>query len=405
MWDMKNERVALVLLPEFWPNLPPLGLAALKGYLSDKGIGSKCLDYNAVHDKDMVKTLLGYDVIGMSCYKSNFESVLKVSAALKSHRPDIRIIFGGPEMTRLYFQKGGALWDELKDCADLIVAGEGEVPVLEYLESGAQKKGLVLFDEIKDSSQYAVPDFSDFSLDLYPKKSAVSVYSSKGCIRRCAFCAEKLLYKRFRTLPVDNVISQIRLNKEHGIKQFIFHDSLINGDLASLERLLDGIIGNFGSVPYEAQIAIRNDMPESLFEKMKRSGCYNLFIGLESGCGRTLERMKKGFGTADAVDFFKALNRHALAFGISVITGFPGESDRDFKESMSFVLEHKGLIPKIEQVNPFTYYDGTGFSLEDDYKHKRESLERARVFAENIKSAGFKFTKAFMLNLVEQPWK
>ncbi|MFH1878278.1 MAG: hypothetical protein ABH883_05685 [Candidatus Omnitrophota bacterium] len=40
---MKEKKTALVLLPLFWPNMPPLSLAVLKGYLGGKGIPADCL--------------------------------------------------------------------------------------------------------------------------------------------------------------------------------------------------------------------------------------------------------------------------------------------------------------------------------------------------------------------------
>ena len=60
------------------------------------------------------------------------------------------------------------------------------------------------------------------------------------------------------------------------------------------------------------------------------------------------------------------------------------------------------IIPKIEQVNPFTYYDGTDTSASDDYKCQKTSLERMDIFIREIKRAHFKYTNAFLGNLIEK---
>lgn len=45
---MTKEKVALVLLPPFWPNLPPLNLAILKGFLAACGLPAETIDLNNI---------------------------------------------------------------------------------------------------------------------------------------------------------------------------------------------------------------------------------------------------------------------------------------------------------------------------------------------------------------------
>ena len=183
---------------------------------------------------------------------------------------------------------------------------------------------------------------------------------------------------------------------------FIFFDSLLNADLAALEELCDKIMENFGVLRWEAQMVIRSDMSESLLKKMKKSGCYHLFIGLESGCAATLRRMNKGFSPDEASMFFAKLNSAGLTFGISVIVGYPGETRKDFEESLDFIVRHRDIIPKIEQVNPFTYYDGTSAAKEADYKLNNSALSRMNYFLRRIKEYRFRYTNAFLGNLIEK---
>ena len=150
----------------------------------------------------------------------------------------------------------------------------------------------------------------------------------------------------------------------------------------------------------EAQIAIRKDMPDTLFAKMKESGCYHLFVGLESGSDHTLKRMRKGFSPQEAVEFFRTLNAHNLSFGVSMIVGSPGETEEDNRESLNFLLRHKDLIPKIEQINPFIPYDGTDMGPSGSYDPEI-AFRRAWMFVEEIKEAEYKYTNAFIFNLVE----
>ncbi|MBN1621273.1 MAG: B12-binding domain-containing radical SAM protein [Endomicrobiales bacterium] len=436
---MKN-KTALVLLPVFWPNLPPIGLATLKGFLARNNCNAHSFDFNnsffneadtelkkkwqvscntyleknifeiikndfSESFKNMIKKLADYDIVGFSCYKSNFTTVKKVSKILKEKNPHIRIIYGGPEIARQYFKLGDKLSEEYRDFPDLLVVGEGELALKDFISGKTEDVKVITFQEIDDLDILPEPDYSDFNFDNYPKKSTISLMYSRGCIRRCSFCSERLLHKKFRIYPIEKMISQIKNLKAKGINSFIFNDSLINGNLESFERLMDEIIKNFGPINWEAQIAIRDDMPERLFQKMKQSGCYNLFIGLESGCDRTLHKMSKGFSTKCAVEFFKKLNKYNLNFGVSLIVGFPGETDDDFKESIDFLIRNKNLIRKVEQLNPFVYYEGTSLDRSKDYKTIKGLIDKTHVFADKIKKEGFKYTNAFINNLVEHNYK
>ena len=425
-------KVLLTILPPFWPKMPPIGIGYLEAFLTDNNINCHILDLNNIfynlasselkkswlvscntfleenifslmqknhpeEFKSLVDKMLGYEIIGFSCFKSNIHSTLKLAKLLKSRNKNIGIIFGGPEMTREYFKKSG----NVKGPADFTVIGEGEKPLLDLVQPvpPTQRDRYSLFNEMDNLNQLAFPTYKGLDMNSYPRKNSVSILFSRGCVRKCRFCSERLLYKKFRVRPVKNVTREIRYHKsKNKIGSFVFHDSLINGDLKKLEELCDEIIKNFGSINWEAQIAVRNDMSQALLEKMKKSGCYNLFVGLESGSAKTLKNMNKGFTPEDAVRFFKKLNASGLFFGVSIIIGYPGETEHDFRESLDFIIKNKRLIPKIEQVNPFTYYDG----IASGKSSHKNALKRLDIFIKEIKSHGFKYTNAFIGNLIEK---
>lgn len=438
-------RILLTILPVFWPKMPPMALGYLQSYLQSKAIDADILDlnnifYNLADEKlkkewliscntvleknilsiikndylqgynDSVNKILGYDVLGFSCFKSNFFTTLEIIKELKARKKKIKIILGGPEITRQYFRdlgrgkgRGREKPDlEITSVADFLVVGEGEQPLFDYLR-GKNKVKVVKFEQLKSLEDLPFPNYRGLNLSDYPRKDAIPLQFSRGCVRRCKFCSERLLYQGFRARRVEDLIQEIRYHRDKNkINYFIFFDSLINADLKKLEEFCDKVIDAFGKINWEAQIAIRRDMPDRLFEKIKRSGCYNLFVGLESGSDKTLAKMNKGFTAENALDFFKQLNRAGLFFGISMIIGYPKETGLDFKESLDFVIRNKDLIPKIEQVNPFTYYDGTKINPKADYKINKNSKQRMEIFVRAIKKRNFKYTNAFLGNLIEK---
>jgi radical SAM superfamily enzyme YgiQ (UPF0313 family) len=441
----KPPKVAFTLAPLVWPKLPPLGIGFLQSFLSQHDIPADILDINnyfynmaalplktewqkscriALEERifsliqeefpgeweRVLDKLAQYDVVGFSCFKSNFITSLAVARLLKQQKPCVTIIFGGPEITRQYFQTNGSFTSPITELVNLIVVGEGELPVYRYLKSymdnvnqASTKHHVSLFEELPNLDSLPFPRYTGLALTAYPRQQAMALQFSRGCIRRCQFCSERLLYKHFRSRPVNDVLAEIAYHKENNrIQHFIFFDSLVNAELDKLAEFCDGVIERFGSIPWEAQFAVRSDMDITLLAKMKQSGCYNLFIGLESGAEQTLKHMRKGYTAQQAVRVFKQLYEAGLNFGISLIVGYPGETEEDFNECLTFLTRHKEFIPKIEQINPFTYYEGTTADKEGDYRLQKISLLRMERLVETVKKEGYKYTKAFIGNLVEK---
>ncbi len=360
------------------------------------------VDFVKEFEKALEK-MLGYYAIGFSCFKSNFKTSLEIARILKGREEAVKIIFGGPEITRQFFKTGGNFNDELKSLADLIVVGEGEKPFLNYLRDTKNNAKIAAFVELDSLDNMPFASYEGLDLEDYPRERSISIFASRGCPRRCRFCSERLLYRKFRARPVKDVISEIRFfREEKGIEYFVFHDSMINADPRWLEDLCDAIIENFGSIRWEAQMAIRADMNDKLFNKLKKSGCYHLFVGLESGSDKTLKSMKKGYSCKDALVFFQRLKNAGLSFGVSMIVGYPTETESDYRDSVNFIIENRDVIPKIEQVNPFVYYDGTDVCVDKEAVAEAESEARLRDFIKAIKENNIKYTNAFVGNLIEK---
>lgn len=418
--------------------MPPIGLGYLQAFLAQKGIDADLIDFNHVfytlsdHQlqkqwrvscntffeenilslmkqnnprefQDTIEKMLNYEVVGFSCFKSNFETTVSIAELLKSKKSTLKIVLGGPEVTRQYFKSEGNFHERVIRVADYLIVGEGEILLYQYLIGNNARKKVAMFEQLSDLTDLPFPRYTGIDLNVYPRKNTIPLQFSRGCIRRCNFCSERLLYKNFRTRTVASLIDEIRYHKTCNKTQyFVFYDSLINADMKKLDVLCDSIIEHFGSIHWEAQIAIRNDMDQKLLKKMKQSGCYSLFVGLESASNTTLKNMNKGFTTDDALNFFHALHQVNLFFGISIIVGYPGETDQDFQNTLDFIIRRKDVIPQIAQINPFTYYDGTTADETADYRANPMALKRMEIFVNEIKRHKIKYTNAFIGNLIEK---
>ncbi len=434
--------------------LPPLGLAYLASFLKEKGYPCEVLDLNVsfyhkftarvksqwlkqssflYHDDFFDKVLQDFDneiksiidkikaqsfnAVGFSVFRSNRTFSVRLAQRIKAEIPHIKIIFGGPETMEHKNSQLSLFPEDIKEVVDYMVVGEGEKGLLKVLSGIKNKKDIpfiVESEEFYDLDDITHPTYDEFDLSLYERKRALPILASRGCIRLCHFCSERLLSKTFRMRSARDILDEIQMHmRERDIVWFTFHDSLINGNFKILYELCRLILERNISIKWEAQAIIRDDMDSDLLSLMKQAGCFNLFIGLESGSDGVLEKMNRGYTTEGARRFFRKCKSAGLHFEVSMIVGFPGEGDKEFAETIRFIGENKDLIPKIAQINPFIIYHGAtiGRELESSkgsYKINQEfsaSLERVNALVDYLKSENIIFTPSFVNNLITQGYK
>jgi len=415
------------MCPPCWEKLPPAGIAYLIEYLKDYQFNTVFYDLNILiynkiakqfkrdwtinkdyitqkffdycfkkyrNDFDKIIEIIknnNINIVGFSVLKNNRIFCINTARFIKKHLKNVKIIFGGPEVFSMSLENFNNI-DEI----DYFVIGEGEKAVLNILENKA--KNITKFLQIDDLNLF--PKYEEFNLSFYTRKNALPVVASRGCINKCRFCVERLLFKSYRARDPENILEEIVYHhKKNNIKWFTFYDSIFNANLTRLEKLMDLIIKNNLNIIWDAQIVIRNDMDLELFKKMKKAGCINLFVGLESASDRMLSLMDKNFTVKDAIGFFKKLNKADLHFEISLIVNYPGETEDDFNETINFIKYNRNLIKKIGQVSAFKNYPGISVEIPDNYNTRFDKIKIDKLL-QVFDEYKIKYTKSFINNLI-----
>lgn len=173
---------------------------------------------------------------------------------------------------------------------------------------------------------------------------------SEGCNRRCAFCAIPLIRGRQRSLPVENILQEAHYLAEKGAKELI----LIAQDLTSYgtdlygERMLPALLGKLVLVPEIRWIRLQYTYPagfpvEEIISLMKehRKICRYLDMPIQHSHPDVLKRMNRGHSREEAVRIIKRFRDAFPEISVrsTLITGFPGESRREFLHLKKFVEE------------------------------------------------------------------
>ncbi len=205
---------------------------------------------------------------------------------------------------------------------------------------------------------------------------------SEGCDHKCAFCIIPQLRGPHRSRPIDSVVKEASLLAAAGVKEI----NLIAQDLTAYGRerrdgtTLHGLLRQMDEVPNLVWIrllyAYPNFLDQPLLDLIRESVkiCKYIDIPFQHVNRRMLQAMRRGkSGSAvrEAVDKLRQAIP-GLTLRTTMIVGFPGETEEDFKELLSFV-EEIGF----ERLGVFKYSEeeGTAAARMDD-KVPEEEKER-----------------------------
>jgi len=356
---------------------PPLGLAYLASVLRDEHevriIDGLTLNYSA---DDLKRELKRYepDVVGITATTPAIYDAYEVAELAKEFNPDIKTVIGGPHVT--FTAK-----ETLRECnaLDVVVRNEGELTIKELIdcfEKNAPLKNVrgITFrqnGEIKETEsrpfirnldEIPFPAYDLLPMDKYriENQRYGTIMTSRGCPFKCIFCASSMLFgKIWRARSAENVLEELRILYEFGIKEVEFMDDTFTLSMKRAERICDLLIKErkAGGIEISWSCSTHaNTINRNLAEKMKKAGCHDIYIGAESGSQDVLDFIGKGTTLERVVKAVETVKKAGLNVLASFIIGFPGETVRMIKNTIKFA---KKLNPTYAQFTICTPYPGT----------------------------------------------
>ncbi|MGA3290012.1 MAG: radical SAM protein [Candidatus Bathyarchaeia archaeon] len=375
------------------PLFPPLGLAYMAGVLEQNGFEVKIFDCPVCEiDHAKLKTELDSfqpTIVGIGSMTPTIESALKSAQVAKEVCPDTKVVMGGPHAT---FSGKQILTEE--KAVDIIVRGEGEETILELAR---QSPELPKINEIKGitfrkDSQIIQSPSRPFieNLDALPRpaykyiqvdkyriygRKLLPIMSSRGCPCQCSFCvATQMFGARFRARSPNNVLDEMEwLRDEYGAEGITFQDDTLTFDGKRAIELCDGIIERKINLPWGC--GTRADLvTKELLAKMSKAHCNEICFGVESGCQRIRDALKKRVTTNQCENAIKWAKEAGIFVTASIIIGYPGETKETLQETLDFVRK---VEPDDVYLCHATPYPGTelralvesnGWKMVEDWK-------------------------------------
>ncbi len=180
---------------------------------------------------------------------------------------------------------------------------------------------------------------------LAPDRARALLKIQDGCDGSCSYCVVPQVRPKLHSLPPDIVLDKARALVAQGVAEIVLcgirlgryrHGAVrLNG---LLERLLL-LPGNFRLRLSSLEIIEADDWLATLIADSGGKVCPHLHLPLQSGSDATLRRMNRPYRAAQFARRAEALRRRVpdLALFTDIITGFPGETEAEFRESLAFV--------------------------------------------------------------------
>ena len=172
-----------------------------------------------------------------------------------------------------------------------------------------------------------------------------------GCDYSCSFCTIPMARGKSRSNSVENILSEIKKIKDAGVKEIVL-TGINLGDFGkdgsgkktgeNFYSLLQTIERNDGVERYRISSIEPNLLTEDIIQLVAESNKImpHFHIPLQSGSNKILGIMRRRYKRELYAERIAMIKKAIpdCCIGVDVITGFPGESDSDFKDTVDFLV-------------------------------------------------------------------
>lgn len=360
---------------------PPIGILHLASIAREYGYPVKLIDAHAEEltvDKiiDIVKDFRA-DVVCLTAMTIMIDASAEIAKAIKNYNQMIVTMIGGVHVTA----------EPIKTLQeypqfDFGVIGEGEIVLLDFLDrlskvhDLAEVKSLVWKnpnngeiiinsrrDFYKDLDDLPFPAFdlvgdklfSHYRLSVFGTKHfrSIGLVTSRGCSGLCTFCDLGVVGRGYRIMTAPYLISHLKeLSEKYQVNDLLFYDDMFTGNKKRLMDFCNAMIES--GTPFTWSCCSRVDFVSyiDILDLMKKAGCHTIEFGVESGCQRILDSMRKNVTKEKISHVISMATNAGITTKANFILGHLGETHDSIEETISFAkslnvnyVQHTHLVP------------------------------------------------------------
>ncbi|OGP78094.1 MAG: tRNA (N(6)-L-threonylcarbamoyladenosine(37)-C(2))-methylthiotransferase MtaB [Deltaproteobacteria bacterium RBG_19FT_COMBO_60_16] len=243
-----------------------------------------------------------------------------------------------------------------------------------------------VFRQIGDGDPARPHPLSEYAADLLLGHRRTFLKIQDGCDFSCAYCVVPMVRGGNRSLPEKEILEKAVEAERDGARELVLtgiHVGLYGADRGEKEALAQ-LIAVLLNETERTRLRLSSIEPAEITEGLldaisgSRRVCPHLHIPLQSGCDRTLSRMRRPYRAGQYADVVGRVVARVpdAQVGADVIAGFPGETKADFEETVRFLCD----VPvNYFHVFPYSAREGTESARWPDDVHAREKKERVAI--------------------------
>ena len=349
------------------------------------------------------------DVVGVSnLFSSGFREALQVCSLVKNISQDIVTVIGGPHPSAL--PEPTLQFKEI----DFVVIGEGEYSLrdllrgietqnfseldgIAYKNNGkvtviSKSKFIENLDELPYPARHLLPMEKYFEIDeafiVTRKKPFTPLNTSRGCVAKCTFCPVHASWGgKWRPRSAESVLNEIEyLVKTYGVKEIHFDDDNLVLNRKRAQKIFQGIIQKNLDIVWTVPPGIALwALDDDLLKLMKDSGCYKLFVAVESGDEYILNKViRKPLNLQKVRPLVKTMINLGMEVESFFVVGMPGETEASLKRTFKYARDLNTDATHYFFANPIPGSELYDMCKKEGYFREGFSYENVRVERCNI---------------------
>ena len=422
MIDLNKRKIVFAYIPDYLfinDEKTPYGLLCLKEVLeSSNQYTAEIWDYNlnlfnrkiSNTPSNMIATFnmiaeelskIGADAISFYTMCSNFYCCIPKARKFKEICPNTPCLFAGPHATCI---AQNIL--EQYPFIDYVSMGEGEKSVLSIFDAifsnqdfaGVNGIAFRANDEINiqwnRKERILGAKLPQIDLGRYfpvDPSSFITLEGGRGCPFSCTFCStQKFWGNVFVVKPVEMLISEMQhYYSKYGANKFSISHDLFTANRQYILTFCQKVC----ELPFKVEwgCSSRLDvLDEELIAAMIRSGCTDIYIGIESGSQRMQKKISKNLNIDILCETLSLLLSGYVSCILSFIYGYPFEETEDIELTLQKIYEAKILESDLScavltiQLHRLTFLPGTVIAEEYYNELEFEGINTMSYFDEDV---------------------
>lgn len=230
-----------------------------------------------------------------------------------------------------------------------------------------------------------------------------------GCNANCSFCIIPSVRGRSRSLSPELVVAEVAGLTARGFREVVFsgiHLGSYGRDLHLRSSLIDLALRTLADVPGLEMLRLSSIEPLEVVPELidlvaeHPRLAHHLHIPLQSGSSRILRAMRRPYTPTYYVDLLRRIRSRLpdASIGADVMVGFPGETDREFLETLELVRESELTYL---HVFPYSARPGTPSATMPNPVPVHVAAQRARLLRRTIAEKNAAFREGFVGKALE----